>query len=125
MDKCMDVNMTVCAWCGEANGIAIGKKLVDCKNKWDTKMVFGGYEPCSTCQEYMDQGFVLMEANDYPNQEGQPEMQDGVYPTGRYWVIDREAAKRAFPTAPGDKCFIDPEVAEKMGLNNMESRDGN
>lgn len=115
MSKCLNVAMTNCFWCGEVMGIAIGDKLVDCKNKLKTQYVFGGYEPCDKCKERMAKGFTIMIAQDKPISNGQPEMQKGVYPTGQWLVISNEAKERMF-NVDKDKCFMDRETAIKLGL---------
>ena len=115
MDKCLNVALTFCFWCGKETGIAIGNKLTDCKNKWKTKYVFSGYEPCDECKEKMAKGFTIMIAQDKPIFEGQPEMQKGVYPTGDWLVISNEAKER-MSSIDTDKCFMDRETAIKIGL---------
>jgi len=124
-NKCMDVNMTTCFYCGEANGIAIGKKLISCKNKWDTKKIFGGYQPCDKCQEKFDEGFLIIEGQETPMAEGQPEIQKGVYPTGNYWLIKNEAAEKIFTEeiTKMNKVFVEKEMAEKLGLYNEKASD--
>jgi len=124
-NKCLDVNMTTCFYCGEANGIAIGKKLISCENKWDTKKIFGDYEPCAECQEKFDKGFLIMECQDEPVSKGQPEIQKGVYPTGNYWLMKNEAAKEIFneEVTKMGKVFIEKEMAEKIGLYNEKVSD--
>ena len=122
MNKCVDIAMTQCMWCGEATGIAVGKKLTDCKDKYATKYVFNGYEPCDKCKEQWNKGFVFIEAQNEPMVEGQPEIQDGVYPTGNIWVVANESARKMFNEDVVDKmlnygkCFIDNAIAKKLGL---------
>ena len=117
-NKCMDVNMTTCFYCGESTGVAIGEKLIDCKNKWDTKYIFGGYEPCDKCKEQFDTGFLIMECQDTPVSKGQPAIQEGAYPTGSHWVIKNEVAKKMFnkETLKFGRVLVEKEVAEKLGL---------
>ena len=125
-DKCMDVNMVACFYCGEASGIAISKKLISCKDKWDTKYIFGGYEPCDKCKEKFDTGFLIIECQETPISEGQPEMQKGVYPTGSHWVVKNEVAAEVFneDIVKGGKIFVDKEFAERIGLYQAGEEDG-
>ncbi len=120
-DQCMDINLVACFFCGEDNGIAIGKKLVSCENKYDTKHIFGGYEPCDKCKVKFSEGFLIIECQETPISEGQPEMQNGVYPTGAHWVVKNESAKELFTKeiAEGGKVFVDKEFAKKIGLYNQ------
>ena len=117
-DKCMDVRMTQCVWCGEPKAIAIGKKLIDCENKYDNKFIFDNYEPCDECMEKWNKGFVLIEAQEKPVKDGQPPMQEGIYPTGNMWVIDKESAGLVLneEIVNGGICFIQKEMAERLGL---------
>ncbi len=121
-NKCMEVNMTACFYCGESTGVAIGKKLIDCENKRDTKYVFGGYEPCDKCKEQFDAGFLIIECQETPISEGQPQIQGGVYPTGSHWVVTNEAAENLFSikTLKHRMVFVSKEIAEKVGLYQEE-----
>lgn len=73
------------------------------------------YEPCDECRQNMAQGFTLIEATSKPNAASNVEIQRGVYPTGRYAVLRREAAERIFSNLNGrDKGFVTPEIFEQM-----------
>lgn len=118
MNKCLNIAMTKCFWCGEENGIAIGEKLVNCKDKWKTKNVFGGYEPCNKCKENFDKGFTIIEAQKTPLVDGQPEIQKGIYPTGYFTVVKMDAAIGAFgkEIANNKKAFMSTKMYEEFGL---------
>jgi len=110
----LNPTVTLCFWCGGSKnevallgasykGEAPGSMLLD-------------YEPCDKCKTYMSQGVTLIEASREPRHKGQREIQSGVYPTGRMWVIRREAAERIFEGLASDKVLIEVGVAEKIGL---------
>lgn len=108
----------VCFWCGkEKNEVALmgymkGKDGTDIAAPMH--MVID-YEPCETCRKNMEQGFTLIEATSKPNATSNVEIQHGVYPTGRYAVLKREAAERVFNNLNGrDKAFATPDIFEKM-----------
>ena len=105
-----------CFWCGEDNGIALLGRFSAVENgvlNRDAEAphyVFGGYEPCEKCKRNFALGVLLMEACTFPQFNGQPEMQEGVFPTGRHVVIKREAADRIFNVPVKDKAFVDRET---------------
>lgn len=108
----------VCFWCGrEKNEVALmgylkGKGGEDIAAPMH--MVID-YEPCDECRQNMTQGFTLIEATSKPNAASNVEIQRGVYPTGRYAVLRREAAERIFVNLDGkDKGFVTPEIFEQM-----------
>ena len=110
MEKNM-VGMTVCFWCGESKDILIDNSCRDTL----TKHEFGGYEPCDKCQENHKLGTWIVEAQETPLSENQPEIQEGVYPTGMNWVFKKEAAIKMFNIE--DKViFICKEIAKQVGL---------
>ena len=115
----MDVSMTACFYCGESTGIAIGKKFISCKNKWDTKYIFGGYEPCDVCKEKFSKGFLILECQDTPIGKGQPAINGkDAFPTGSYWLMKNDAALRIFTEEilENEMVYVDKETAEKLGL---------
>lgn len=105
-------SMTVCYWCGEPTGIALMGHIGDKRKHEDKeapKYCFGGYEPCDACEEKMRRGTTLMEASTEPIFDGQPEAQDGCYPTGRYLVMKKEVAEQVFNTSVG-KAYVDKQI---------------
>lgn len=116
VDTCLNVAMTFCYWCGKENGIAIGSRFVSCKDKWKTKYVFTGYEPCDECKSNMDKGFTIMEVEEKPLFKNQPEIQKGIYPTGFFVVITNEAKDKLFKNIDTNKCFMDEETFISIGL---------
>ncbi len=108
--------LTTCFWCGKETGVALLGRITKGEKGGDykaPKYVFGGYEPCDECKENMEKGATIMEADREPAFTGQPEMQTGVYPTGKWIVLTREAAKRILGL-DGDKAFVDKEVFEQL-----------
>ena len=114
MSKHLCPRLIECFWCGEEFGIAIPKKLQD--DCGDTSPIVVDYEPCDKCREKWEDGDVIIEAQDTPLTEGQPPMQEGAYPTGHYWVVKKGLI-------PSHFAFITKEMAEEMGLYNMEAQD--
>ena len=80
------------------------------------RYVFGGYEPCNKCKEKMALGTTIMQASLEPVFKGQPEMQKGVYPTGKWVVLKKEAAKRIFNT-DSPKAFVDTQTWRALGFD--------
>lgn len=109
-------SITKCFWCGEDMGIALFGRISGVQNGRllhdveAPKYAFGGYEPCEKCKSNFALGVLLMEAANEPTFDGQPEMQEGVYPTGRCVVIKPEAAKRMFNCDVREKAFVDRET---------------
>ena len=70
------------------------------------------YEPCNECIENRKLGVTLMEVCDEPVLDGFPEIQNGIYPTGRWCVIRKEVANRMFDGFLDEKnaLFIDREL---------------
>ena len=131
-NKCADVNLISCFWCGESTGIAIGEKLVSCKNKYNTKSLFGGYEPCDKCKEKRAKGFTIIEVQDEPIAERQPAIQkqpDGsqIYPTENMWVVNSHYAKQVFgeENISFGLLYIDNETANQLGLYEVSNGEDN
>lgn len=90
----LNPSMDICFFCGEPKGIALFGKM-----KGDAaapRQVFLNYEPCEKCQALMDKGTAIIEVVTEDN--GNMEIQDGIYPTGRWCVMRREAARELFET---------------------------
>lgn len=110
----------VCFWCGkEKNEIALMGRMGDGRKHEDFEaprhMVLD-FEPCEECKKGMALGFTVMEATTTPNSRSSVEIQQGVYPTGRFVVLKTEAAARIFDgidTKVG-KAFLDTQVFTRM-----------
>lgn len=114
-------SITKCFWCGNDTGIAllgrIGRRVDERTIEHDAEAphyIFAGYEPCEKCKQNFALGVLLMEADTVPSFDGQPEMQNGVYPTGRFVVVKREAADRMFNCKVGDKAFVDRQAFQAL-----------
>lgn len=109
----LNPTIPTCFWCGkDKNEIA----LLGAKYPGEAPMhMVVDYQPCEDCQAKMAQGVTLIEASPRPR-GNQPAIQKGAYPTGRWWVITHEAARRIFDVTVQDKAFIEVGVAAKLGL---------
>ena len=108
--------LTKCFWCGKDTGVALLGRITGGKRGGDLeapRYVFGGYEPCDECKEKMGMGVLMMEADSEPVSDGQPEMQNGVWPTGRWVVLKKEAAERIL-NCTSDKAFCDRQTFELL-----------
>lgn len=116
------VNPTIgkCFFCGEDTGeLAL---LGFNQGKEAPKYSILSYTPCKPCQDRMTQGITLIECTEW-SEQGRPAIQEGAYPTGRWWVITEEGAARIFgdtPTYPQvqakRRAFITPEAAKQIRL---------
>lgn len=86
--------LSVCFWCGEADGVVLYGRLPGDQKAPREALV--SYDPCSSCKERFKQGVLLLEAQTAPIQEGQQPLTMGtdssgvripVFPTGRYLVV--------------------------------------
>ena len=124
----LNPTIPVCFWCGkDKNEIALlGRIREKTKNRYGAnvtkrdsdieappRMVID-YEPCDECQKMWDSGVAVLEVQQTPTMPNQPEIQKGIYPTGRFAVVTVEGADRVFPQhAPwskGQKVFVDVAV---------------
>lgn len=118
----LNPTIPVCFWCGEErNEVALLGHIGDGRKHEDFEaprhMVID-YEPCEKCRAKMALGVTLIEATSKPNSVAKVEMQKGIYPTGRYVVIKREAARKMFDNIGGiDKAFVDTELS--IGWSSM------
>lgn len=109
----LNPTIPICFWCGKERGevALLGKLPGDAEAP---KHVVLDYEPCESCRAEMARGFTLMEATESPNDRGQTAAQPGVYPTGRFLVIKREAALRAFGDIGSDKAYVDVPTFSRL-----------
>ena len=113
-------SITTCFWCGEATGIALMGRINPSKKRGKyaedleaPKYCFGGYDPCPKCKENMALGTALMEMEQEPQFDNQPEIQKGLYPTGRFLVMKREVAKEMF-NIDSPRIYIDRGIMNQL-----------
>lgn len=90
----LNPSMDICFFCGEAKGIALfGKMKGDAEAP---REVLLNYEPCGDCAKKMAEGTTVIEVVTEDN--GNMPMKENVYvyPTGRWCVVRKEAAKELF-----------------------------
>ena len=90
----LGVAMSLCGYCCEPMGVALGGKNVD--EIGHEGAVFS-QEPCDKCKHNMEIGIMIVETQD---------KQDGIsnpYRTGRYIVITEDSFKRIFTINEKDK----------------------
>ena len=93
------VNPTIpiCFWCGkEKNEIALLGRIGGKKDLEAPKNMVLDFEPCDECASKMALGITCMECTEKPNPSCNVQFSDRIYPTGRYVVINKEAAERIF-----------------------------
>ena len=116
---CDIAKLSLCFFCGETKNellLATRQTKEWCDNK--SKGVIANYEPCDKCKENHELGMWVIEASEIPVSEGQPEMQEGIYPTGRSWVVKKEAFNIDSPVV-----FVTEESAKEMGLYGIPDTD--
>lgn len=105
----LGVAMSLCGYCGEPVGVALGGKDVD--KIGEKGAVFSG-EPCDTCKHNMEIGIMIVEVQN--GQEGV----SNPYRTGRYIVITEEYFRRIFKVAKKDKAsrffYMEQSLFEKV-----------
>lgn len=124
----LNPTIPVCFWCGkEKNEIALlGRIREKTKNRYGAnvtkrdsdieaprRMVID-YEPCDECKKMWESGVAVIEVQQTPTMPNQPEIQKGLYPTGRLVVVTVEGAYRVFPQhafwSKGQKVLVDVAV---------------
>lgn len=127
--------LCLCFWCGtHTTGVAL---LGYNGGKEAPKHVVIDYDPCDECKSQMALGITFIEASKTPYKSGQPELHPraGVYPSGRWLVMKREALHKVFDedgesfkkAMERGKCFINQETFDALappkdateGLRNM------
>ena len=104
----LNPSINVCFFCGQDKDLIIFGKL-----KGDAKAptrVVANYEPCDHCKEIMAKGVTLIEVTS--TDSGAVPIQKGLWPTGRWCVIKREAAERLFKGS--NTVLIDEQLYSRM-----------
>ena len=90
----LGVAMSLCGYCGEPMGVALGGKSVD---EIGAKGAVFSNEPCDTCKHNMEVGIMIVEV-----QDGQEDVSSPCR-TGRYIVITEESFNSIFKMPKKDK----------------------
>ena len=109
--------LSVCFWCGEERGdIALLGRIGGRADLEAPKHAVVDFQPCDCCRRKMNMGFTLMEATECPNDAAPFPVQDGVYPTGRWCVIQPAAADRIFGegTSSNRRAFLTRELYRRI-----------
>jgi len=113
-------SLGLCFWCGEEDGtvLLVGRLPHDAEAP---RHMCATYEPCAKCQEKMTLGITIIEASHEPVTKEQPPMNRDVYPTGRWWVLSEDWARRTLQPAEvleavltHRKAFMEREVCEVL-----------
>lgn len=123
------VNPTIplCFWCGrKKDEIALLGRIRKGQKNGDfeaPRYSVINYQPCDICQGLMDQGVTLIEATDAPRPpyDYQAPMQENVYPTGRWSVVKKDAAKKLFNVEDQPIIFVDKELYDSLYFNKEEA----
>jgi len=119
MNDCDIAKLSLCFWCGkEKNELIVATRQTRewCNNK--SMGAVTNYEPCDKCAEGHKLGTWLIEASETPTSKGQPEIKEGIYPTGKNWVVKKEAFNIDSPIA-----FVTEEAAKEMELYRIPDTD--
>lgn len=112
-----------CFWCGKDRGevVLFGRLPNDAEAPRNPIL---DYEPCDTCKGRMGLGITIVECMEKQPSNGNPPMQPGAWPTGRWAVITPRAVARIFnPPALVEQvlqkkiAFMDKQTYELLGLH--------
>jgi hypothetical protein len=108
----LNPTIPTCFWCGnQKNEVALLGRMKDDAEAPMTCIL--DLEPCDTCQANMALGITLIEAHQ-GGKASEPQIQPGVWPSGRWVVITEDACKRIFDPEMAEAClkhrkaFIEP-----------------
>lgn len=116
----------VCFWCGGDDG-TIGLLGLN-KGREAPRRAIISAEPCPKCKENMALGITVIEANKFQAEPWQPQIAPDTFPTGRWCVVDRDAAFWNSVTEPlrtqimaTGKCVLEPELYNGLGFGNAHA----
>lgn len=106
--------MVICFFCQEETGeVALLGRLPNGAEA--PKKAFLSYEPCPSCKEEFAKGVLIIEV--VTQQYGEVRaIQAGAYPTGNYWVVNKDALQ----DVNSDVLLVTPEIAKASGLYPQE-----
>lgn len=115
----LNPTVSVCFWCGEEKDeVALLGRIGDANKGEDIEAnirTIIDYEPCPACIAKMSAGFLVVEATTSPNNTTSVPIRDGVYPTGRFVVIDPGIAHKIFKIDDDmTKAFLEEDLFQKI-----------
>lgn len=113
--------MAICAWCGEHKGeiALLGELPGDVKAPREAIV---DYEPCDKCKEQWTKGVVYIEVSEEPQMPNQPEITEGLYPTGTLVVVAEDALDDGF--VKGDAVLMHTDIFRGL-FNVIYGQEGN
>lgn len=125
VDDCFAVALTkdICPCCGkESDGAIVLNTVLTPKRARQVREMHGkptAYKMCNDCQTVVDNGGVWLIETDPTkstlNDDGTLNVENA-HRTGRMWAVKREACERIFRSPAKPLMFIDPAVAEMIGV---------
>lgn len=86
----LNPTVLVCFWCNADVGVAL--LGASCKDEAPRQMV-GDYHPCKKCVKDRSKGIVAIEVRSKTNRDTQPEITEGLIPTGRWCVLSEDGVR--------------------------------
>jgi len=125
------VALTRCFFCGGSNNILLATRYHQTSNHimvpdhslktYHDKVI--DLEPCPKCQDYMEQGIILITINDERSDEGWEKQHiPNPFRVGGFFVVTEAAIRRLLDGSMLEWClkhrwiFIDYKAAEQIGL---------
>jgi len=115
-------SVNLCFWCGESKEIT----PFGASYKGEApRNVCMDYEPCDKCKTDWKQGIVLIEVEEKPLLDNRPPIDsvNGLYPTGRFWVMTRDSIQRMITgnmleeILKKGRAYINQEIVSLLGLD--------
>lgn len=117
-------SLATCFWCGqEKNELILYGKIGKGKEDIEApKKSVLDYGPCLECRKLWRLGVAVIEVASDPICESQKEIQNGIYPTGKWCVMKEEAAERIFgENAIENKILlVDNQIFNTLGLDQLK-----
>lgn len=90
--KNLSTAMTVCFWCNLPKGA-----IRTLNDEWGGEPFVVDYTPCDNCKRRWKRGVVIIEITTRDPKDGRPTIINGMWPTGRVFVMTIYGAKKTLP----------------------------
>jgi hypothetical protein len=112
----------LCFWCQEAKGVLLLGRLPG--DAEAPREAFLNYQPCDKCVEKFGDNVQMIEVSDKPVKDGQMPIQKGVYPTGRWALVRRDALDKEL-VGDSKAVLVLPEDWKRIFDDEEEGGEGN